>query len=125
MTPETIVDLVFTGLVTGGLGVLLWKRLDGLETGQAILRREVADIRERMATRDELARLRGEMTTELSGLRGEMTTELSGLRGEMTTELSGLRGEMSAMRSEMAVMRSDLTHVALAVGVNRPKPLEG
>lgn len=85
MPVETIIELVFTSLVTGALAALLWTRLNHLESGQDQIRSELAKVRERMATRADVDRL----------------------------------------REEMAVMRSDLTHVALAVGVHRPKPMEG
>ena len=37
------------------------------------------------------------------------------------SQFDALRREISELRSEVAVMRSDLTHVALAVGA-RPRP---
>lgn len=89
MSPEALIDLIFTATVTGILGALLWTRLNRLEgrvdSGLDEVKRDLADVRERMATRSDLDKLSG----------------------------------------EMAVMRSDLTHVALAVGANRPKPVEG
>lgn len=85
MSPGTLIDLIFTAVATGLLGALLWTRLNRLESVQDDLRRDVAWVREQMATRTDLDRL----------------------------------------REEMAVMRSDLTHVALVVGANRPKPMEG
>jgi hypothetical protein len=98
---ETIVDLVLTTFVTGAVGALVLTRLSRLEAGQD--------------------GLRDEMRQEISGVRGE----IGGVRGEMRQELSGVREEIARVREEIAVMRSDLTHVALAVGANRPKPMEG
>jgi hypothetical protein len=59
--------------------------------------------------RGEIRGLRSEMRTELGGLRGEMRTEIGGLRGEMHTELGQVRGDI-------AQVRSDITHLAEAVG---------
>ena len=66
-----------------------------LATGQdlAVLRREMTV---------EMASLRSEMTTEMASLRSEMTTEVATLRSEMTTEVATLRGELTAVRGEMA-----------------------
>jgi len=85
MTSEALIDLIFTAFVAGTLGALFWIRLNRLEAGQDELKRDLAGVREQMATRSDIDRL----------------------------------------RDEMAVMRSDLTHVALVVGANRPKPMEG
>lgn len=93
MTPETIVDVVLTSLITAGLVAMLWTRLNRLEAAVDDLRRDVAGIRE----------------TDIAGIREEMAR----------------RSDVDKLREEMAVMRSDLTHVALAVGANRPKPMEG
>lgn len=98
MTAEAIVDLVFTALVTGLLGALLWIRLNRLEAGLDDLRRDVSDVRQEMATKREVGSIREFMAT---------------------------RSDVDKLREELAVMRSDLTHVALAVGANRPKPAEG
>jgi hypothetical protein len=84
MTSEAVIDLLVTTFVAV-LGALFWIRLGRLEAGQDDLKRDLAGVREQMATRSDLDRL----------------------------------------REEMAVMRSDLTHVALVVGADRPKPMEG
>lgn len=89
MSLDTIIEIAFVGVFTGGLGTLFWARMNRLEV-------QIIDIRHSMATREELAHLRAEM-----------------------------RDEFTTLRQDVAVMRSDLTHVALAIGVNRPKPAEG
>jgi transcriptional regulator of acetoin/glycerol metabolism len=77
-----------------------------LATGQdlAVLRREMtvemASLRSEMTT--EMASLRSEMTTEMASLRSEMSTEVTSLRSEMSTEVATLRGELTAVRGEMA-----------------------
>lgn len=58
------------------------------------------------------------------GLRTEVTAEIGGLRAEVRKDIAGFRAEVREdfrdLRREMAEMRSDLTHVALAVGAKRP-----
>jgi hypothetical protein len=85
MTPEALIELIFTAFVAGVLGALFWARLNRLEAAVDDVKRDLAGVREQMATRSDLDRI----------------------------------------REEMAVMRSDLTHVALVMGADRPKPIEG
>jgi hypothetical protein len=47
-----------------------------------------------LATKAEVAGLRGDLTTEIANLRGQTTTALANLRGEMLTGFSELRREM-------------------------------
>lgn len=60
-----------------------------------------------------LSEIRDELKGDIATLRQEMTGETGDLRQEM-------RGEMGRLRQEMAIMRSDLTQVALVVGA-RPR----
>ena len=52
---------------------------------------------------------------------------IEGNMADMATrqDVDRLFEEMAVMRHEQAVMRSDLTHVALAVGARRSKASEG
>ena len=45
-------------------------------------------------------------------------------KGRLDTIERHLTSEIQSLRAEMAIMRSDLTHLALAVGA-RPKPQTG
>jgi hypothetical protein len=85
LIPDALIEMIFTALVAGVLGALLWTRLNRLEAGVDALKHDLAGVREQMATRSDLDRI----------------------------------------REEMAVMRSDLTHLALVVGADRSKPMEG
>ncbi|HEX9121849.1 MAG TPA: hypothetical protein VF984_00585 [Actinomycetota bacterium] len=64
----------------------------------------------RRESRDDIAQLRAEMAELRTDLRGEMAE----LRTELRSEMSELRVEV---REEIRAVRSDLTQVALAVGV--------
>ena len=90
-------------------------------------REELAAIRGEMATREELAAVRAEMATreELAAVRAEMATreELAAVRAEMATreDLAAVRGEMAtredlaAARGEITVLRGDLEKTELAL----------
>ena len=90
-------------------------------------REELAAIRGEMATREELAAVRAEMATreELAAVRAEMATreELAAIRAEMATreDLAAVRGEMAtredltAVRGEITVLRGDLEKTELAL----------
>jgi hypothetical protein len=58
------------------------------------------------------------LRVELVALRDELRGGMTGLRTELRGEITELRREM---RAEFASLRSDLTQVALAVGVGRPR----
>lgn len=86
MSPESVVELVFITLLTGGFAALFWTRLNQLEAKL-----------DRTATHEDLVTFRTEV-----------------------------REEIGQMRDQMATMRSDLTHIALAVGARQPpRSIEG
>ena len=47
-----------------------------------------------LATRSDLADLRGEMRTDMAEFRGEVRADLAGMRGEMRTGLAELRADL-------------------------------
>ena len=77
-------------------------------------REELAAIRGEMATREELAAIRAEMATreDLAAVRAEMATreDLAAVRGEMAT-----REDLAAVRGEITVLRGDLEKTELAL----------
>jgi hypothetical protein len=111
MPPEAIVNALLMALISGALGALLWRRLDRLEAGLDDVRWQLSTTREQMALRTDLDSIREQMA---------LRTDLDSIREQMAR-----RSDIDRLRDELAVMRSDLTHVALAVGAGRPKPLEG
>jgi hypothetical protein len=86
-----------------------------------------------LATKADLAELRGELLGELGSvrkemgeLRGELKGEMGELRGELKGEMAELRGEMKELRGEMRAMfprlvaanlASTAAFLGLAVGV--------
>jgi hypothetical protein len=66
--------------------------------------------------RRETRRAFGLLHGEIGGLRGEMREEIGALRAEMREEIGALRTET---HDEIRALRSDLTQVALALGVRR------
>ena len=77
-------------------------------------REELAAIRGEMATREDLAAVRAEMATreDLAAVRAEMATreDLAAVRGEMAT-----REDLAAVRGEITVLRGDLEKTELAL----------
>lgn len=98
MEAELILGIYLT-FFGGAMSALFWTRMNRLEE-------RMDGIEARMATKEDLAALRDEMHGRLEEQRGEMG------------------GGFAGLRAEMAIMRSDLTHVALAVGA-RPRASEG
>lgn len=88
-----LVNLLFLAFVSAGLGVTFRKRL--------------SEIRDEL--KGDIATLRDELKRELTTLRDE-------LKRDLTTGRSESRGDLAEVRREMAIMRSDLTQIALAVG---------
>ena len=90
-------------------------------------REELAAVRGEMATREDLAAIRGEMATreDLAAVRAEMATreELAAVRAEMATreDLAAVRSEMATredlagVRGEITVLRGDLEKTELAL----------
>ena len=66
------------------------------------------------------ARLDGRIDGVQSSVDGQFDTLQSHLEGRFDTLQSHLEGRFDTLQSSMDAMRSDLTHVALAVGV-RPR----
>jgi hypothetical protein len=97
---------IYTTLTTGGLGALIWTRLNRIE---AVLATK--------ADRAEFEALRQELATKAD--KGDVGT----LRQELATK--AVTADLDAIRREMAIMRSDLTQVALAVGAKRSQASEG
>jgi hypothetical protein len=60
---------------------------------------------------------------EIGSLRTEMREGIGSLRTEMREEIGGLHGELGSFRTEthdeLRAVRSDLTQIALALGVHR------
>jgi hypothetical protein len=76
-----------------------------------------------LATKAEMADLRGEIKAEVADLRGELKAEIGDLRGEVTTQIASVRAEIAGLRtagqadfasvkSELAVIRTDMAHLA-------------
>ena len=72
---------------------------------------------EHLATKADLAELRGDIRTEMAELRGELRADNATLRGEMTTHNANLRSEL---RDEIGNVRSevkdDIAALATRVG---------
>src|SRR5581483_11665456 len=85
----------------------------------AILGWIVAGSRREM--RESVQQLRADLRDAIAALRVEMREEIRGLRVEVREEIAALRVEV---REEIRGLRSDLTQVALAVGI-RPRAQNG
>lgn len=53
-------------------------------------------------------------------LRRELKGDIKGLDGKIEGFRQELKADINELRNEMAIMRSDITHIALAVGA-RPR----
>ena len=60
---------------------------------------------EHLATKADLAELRGDLRTEMAELRGDLRAEYATLRGEMTTDNANLRSEL---KDDIANLRNEL-----------------
>ena len=60
---------------------------------------------EHLATKADLAAMRGDIRTEMAELRGELRADNATLRGDMTTDNAKLRGEL---KDEISNLRSEL-----------------
>jgi hypothetical protein len=63
---------------------------------------------DQLATRDDLALLRGDLRSEMAELRGELRSEMAELRGELRSEMAELRGEMGELRGDMGGLRGEM-----------------
>ena len=55
------------------------------------------EMRDELATKADMASLRGEMQSEMATLRGEMQSEMAALRGEMNTRFERLDKKFTLM----------------------------
>jgi len=63
-----------------------------------------------IATRTDIADLRGDLSTEVANLRGDLSTEAANLRREISTEVTDLRRDLS---TEVANLRREITQLEL------------
>ena len=113
-------DVAVAGYITllsGVAGFLLWARLNRIE----------AELAGKSSTR-ELEAVRGELKADIEGIRKELTgksdkSDVERLRQELAGKAD--KADLEAIRREMAIMRSDLTQVALVVGARRSEASEG
>jgi hypothetical protein len=68
-----------------------------------------------LATKAEVAGLRGDLATEVANLRGSLATEIANLRGQTTTEFASLRGEMTRLELRLVLWLGGI--VVAAAGV--------
>jgi hypothetical protein len=113
-------DLAVAGYITvlsvAG-GFLLWARLNRIE----------AELAGKSSTR-ELEAVRGELKGDIDGIRKELAgkadkADIEAIRIELARKAD--KADLEALRREMAIMRSDLTQVALVVGARRSEASEG
>lgn len=96
---QTLVNALLLLVVAFVGGTLGLRRFEAVERSVAELR---ADVKEdTVGVRADIAELRKELKSDIADLRKELKSDIAELRGEQ------------------AQMRSDLTVVALAVGVRR------
>ena len=58
-----------------------------------------------LATKEDLANVRGLLREDLAGLRGELKGDIFNLRGELKEDISNLRGEL---KTNIAEVKSDV-----------------
>ncbi|MDE0698278.1 MAG: DUF1640 domain-containing protein [Boseongicola sp.] len=75
---------------------------DGV-TGGVATKADLAELRGAMT--HDMAELRGAMTHDMAELRGAMTHDMAELRSELKTDMAELRGELKA---DMAALRGEL-----------------
>ncbi len=90
---------------------LLIERL-GDETTKRLLERLPVMPVTNLATKDDLAALRGEVRE----VRGELLDEMGGLRGELRGEMGNLRGEMGNLRGEMGELSGEIGNLRGEMG---------
>jgi ribosomal protein L29 len=56
-----------------------------------------------LASRADIADLRGELKIEIADLRGELKVEIADLRSELKIEIADLRIEVAGLRSEVKI----------------------
>ena len=60
-------------------------------------------VYEHLATKDDLATLRGELKADVAALRGEQKADMAELKGELTADMANLKGELTAEIRAMEV----------------------
>ncbi len=109
-------DAALAGYLTflwGALGALFWTHLNRIEAELAG-KSGKGDLE---ATRKEVAAIR----RDLAGKADK--ADIESIRDELARKAD--KADVEAIRREMAIMRSDLTQVALAVGARRSQASEG
>jgi hypothetical protein len=117
-------DVALAGYITllsGALGALLWTRLNRIEAELATRagKAELEVVRKELAGKSDKADIEV-LRQELAGKADK--ADLEAIRVELARKAD--KADLEAIRREMAIMRSDLTQVALAIGASRSKASE-
>ncbi|MDE0698279.1 MAG: hypothetical protein OXH76_20870 [Boseongicola sp.] len=101
----------FPGMADAAFDTLATARLlreSGIEERQAAaITTAIKDgVTGGVATKADMAELRGAMTHDIAELRGELKADMAALRGELKTDMAELRSEM---RTSMSAQETRLT----------------
>ena len=72
-----------------------------------------------LATKEDLAKLRGELKADIATLRGELKADIASLRGELKADIASLRGELRGMQWMLG--GGFIILIAVTLWVNREK----
>jgi hypothetical protein len=116
------VTLTNTFVVVAVGAILAYLATDRFRT----LREEIDRLRAEMT--EGFGSLRAEMTEGFGSLRAEMTEGFGSLRAEMTEQRTGLKGDIARLEDRidagLSAVHTEIVQVALAVGA-RGKTAEG
>jgi hypothetical protein len=100
----------FRGVITSIDTLEIAKRLRGAgfdDTQAEAITGALRDVHDadlsRLATKEDLATLRSELSAEIATLRSELSAEIAALRSELSAEIKMLRSEMEILRRDLTI----------------------
>ncbi len=83
------------------------QRLDKLEIGLAAMQLDVEIIKRTMATKEDVAVLKGSVKADIADLKAETTANIAGLKAETKADIAELKADMKVKMAELEAKISE------------------
>lgn len=76
-----------------------------------LINKDIGEVKQTMATKEDLAGVRAEMKEDLDEVRAEMAEEFTKVRAEMDREFGKTNGNIAEMKTDIVEMKADIAEM--------------